>query len=42
VVQERLDMPGFMLRLPEADARLRAQAEGLRGALAGKALRPCS
>lgn len=41
VVQERLDMPGFMLRLPEADARLRAQAEGLRGALAGKALRPC-
>lgn len=42
VVQERLDMPGFMLRLPEADARLRAQAEGLRGALAGKALRPCN
>lgn len=42
VVQERLDMPGFMLRLPEADARLRAQVEGLRSALAGKALRPCS
>lgn len=42
VVQERVDMPGFMLRLPEADARLRAQAEGLGAALAGKALRPCS
>lgn len=42
VVQERVDMPGFMLRLPEADARLRAQAEDLRAALAGKALRPCS
>lgn len=41
VVQERLDTPGFMLRLPEADARLRAQVEGLRSALAGKALRPC-
>ena len=42
VVQERLDLPGFMLRLPEADAQLRAQVESLRGALAGKALRPCS
>ena len=42
VVQERLELPGFMLRLPGADARLRAQAEGLSSALAGKALRPCS
>ncbi len=42
VVQERLDMPGFVLRLPDADARLREQVEGLRSALAGKTLRPCS
>lgn len=42
VVQERLDMPGFMLRLPAADADLRAQVEGLRGALVGKNLRPCN
>ncbi|MCO5104995.1 MAG: SPOR domain-containing protein [Burkholderiaceae bacterium] len=42
VVQERLDMPGFVLRLPQADAALRAQVLALRGALAGKDLRPCS
>lgn len=42
VVQERLDMPGFMLRLPQADAKLRSQVEELRGALAGKNLRSCS
>ncbi|MGP1630241.1 MAG: SPOR domain-containing protein, partial [Giesbergeria sp.] len=42
VVQERVDLPGFMLRLPEADAQLRTQVEGLRNALAGKALRPCN
>lgn len=42
VVQERLDMPGFVLRLPQADAALRAQVLALRGALAGKELRPCA
>ena len=42
VVQERLDAPGFVLRLPQADAALRAQVLALRGALAGKELRPCS
>lgn len=42
VVQERRDLPGFMLRLPDADARLRAQVQTLGGALAGKALRACS
>lgn len=42
VVQERLDTPGFMLRLPNADAPLRAQVEALRGPLVGKPLRPCS
>ena len=41
VVQERLDTPGFVLRLPQADAALRAQGIALRGALAGKDLRPC-
>ena len=41
VVQERLDTPGFVLRLPQADAALRAQVMALRGALAGKDLRPC-
>ncbi len=42
VVQERLDLPGFMLRLPAADAQLKAQAQALGGALAGKTLRACS
>jgi len=42
VVQERLDAPGFVLRLPQADTALRAQVLALRGALAGKELRPCS
>ena len=42
VVQERLDAPGFVLRLPQADTALRAQVLALRGALAGKDLRPCS
>lgn len=42
VVQERRDLPGFMLRLPDADSRLRTQVEGLGGVMAGKALRECS
>lgn len=42
VVQERRDLPGFMLRLPDADARLRAQTQALGAALAGKTLRECS
>ncbi|MFT3778620.1 MAG: SPOR domain-containing protein [Ottowia sp.] len=41
VVQERRDTPAYLLRLPAADAALRQQAAGLRGALAGKELRPC-
>ena len=41
VVQERRDTPAYMLRLPSADAALRQQARGLRGALGGKDLREC-
>ena len=41
VVQERRDTPAFVLRLPNADAALRQQARGLRGALGGKDLREC-
>ena len=41
VVQERRDTPAYMLRLPNADAALRQQARGLRGALAGRELRAC-
>ena len=41
VVQERRDTPAYLLRLPNADAALRQQVRGLRGALAGKELRGC-
>lgn len=41
VVQERRDTAAYVLRLPRADAALRQQANGLRGALAGKELRAC-
>ena len=41
VVQERRDTPAYLLRLPNADAALRQQVRGLRGALAGKDLRAC-
>ncbi len=41
VVQERRDVAGHLLRLPQADAALRAQAENLGVALAGKSLRAC-
>ena len=41
VVQERRDTPAYLLRLPNADAALRQQVRGLRGALAGKELRAC-
>ena len=41
VVQERRDTPAYVLRLPAGEAALGAQASGLRGALAGKELRPC-
>lgn len=42
VVQERRELPGFMLRLPNADARVKLRAQALGGALAGKTLRECS
>ena len=42
VLQERPGAPGYWLRLPQADAALRARVEEFRGALAGKPLRPCS
>ena len=41
VVQERRDVPGYRLRLPNADDALRQQARGLRGALGGRELRDC-
>ncbi len=41
VVQERRDEAAYRLRLPNADDALRQQARNLRGALAGKDLRPC-
>lgn len=41
VIQERPDTGGFTLRLPAVNAALRAQLDGLRPALAGKALRTC-
>ena len=41
VVQERRDVPGYRLRLPNADEALRQQARGLRGALGGRELRDC-
>jgi hypothetical protein len=42
VVVERSEAQGFMLRLPAADAALRARLDGLQPALAGKTLRACS
>lgn len=41
VVRERRDTPAFLLRLPQADAALRAQVLALGPALAGKPLHPC-
>ena len=41
VVPERRDTPAFVLRLPQADAALRAQVLALGPALAGKELRAC-
>lgn len=41
VTPERRDAPAFMLRLPQADAALRAQAQALGAALAGKDLHAC-
>ena len=41
VVPERRDSSAFMLRLPQADAALRAQVLALGPALAGKELRAC-
>ncbi|MBS0407939.1 MAG: SPOR domain-containing protein [Proteobacteria bacterium] len=41
VVPERRDTPAFVLRLPQADAALRAQVLALGPALAGRDLRAC-
>lgn len=41
VVQERADTPGYTLRLPAVTDILRPQLGTLRGALAGKPLKPC-
>lgn len=41
VVVERRELPAFTLRLPSADASLRAQVLALGTALAGKTLRAC-
>ena len=41
VVPERRDTPAFVLRLPQADAALRAQVLALGAALAGKDLHAC-
>jgi hypothetical protein len=41
VVQERGEREGQWLRLPAADATLRARVEQSRDALAGQPLRPC-
>jgi hypothetical protein len=41
VVQERAELRGQWLRLPQADASLKQRLDNLKAALAGKALRPC-
>ena len=41
VVVERPETVSFQLRLPLVDARLRAQLNTLRPALAGNRLQPC-
>ena len=41
VVQERAELRGQWLRLPQADASLKQRLDNLKTALAGKALRPC-
>jgi hypothetical protein len=40
-VQERPDAKGQQLTLPAVDESLRSRLDELRGALAGKPLRPC-
>ena len=42
VIQERPDATSFTLRLPAVTDALRPQLDGLRSAMAGKALRACS
>lgn len=42
VVQERAEQRGQVLRLPELNDALRARLDGLKTALAGRALRPCN
>jgi hypothetical protein len=41
VVQERAELRGQWLRLPQADANLKQRLDTLKTALGGKALRPC-